>query len=753
MRIAVLGPLEVTNDDGRPVAVPGGKERLLLAVLAAAAPGVVSTDRILDSLWNGDRPATARKSLQVHLVHLRSALEPDRPHGSTGRYVVRRGRRLRTRGRARGRRRPADRRPRRPRPGPPGRRRSGRGGEAARHRPRPLAGRALRRLAGRRRSPTRSGAGSPRSAPARSPRCSRPGSRWASTPTWSRRLERLLVEDPLQEEWWRLLVLALYRGGRQGDALAAVARARAVLVEELGAEPGPRLRAVEAAVLAQDPALDLPPVAERRAPPSDVSACPYKGLATYQAADAGLFHGRSRVVTRPGGTAGRRAADRGVGLERRRASPRWSGPASCPLWRRARCPGSAAWRAVVLTPGRRPVDALAALTGAAPPDIRPVLLVCRPARGALGARRRRRRSGPRSSTQSSGLLDDGHRRAVRRRRCGGTTWGGWPSTPPSPSGSAAALVLVPALTEDELREVVRGPAAAVGLTRGDRAPRRRRRRRGRPACRAAAAVDGAGRHVGAPPRGPAHPRRIPGGGRGRRRARPVGGGRLRGARRRGPGVRAPTPRAAGRHRRRRCARPQAAAPGRARPAGAGAPAPVVDAFVARRLLAVDGDRPRRRARGTPDLVAATGPLAGGRRGRPGGAATPRPGRPGVAAARRTGRRAVPRRTPLRRPRLGRRRRSTTSPPWSGGSSTPPRRAPMPSSARPATVCAREAVARRRHAPAGGGAGRRARRRARRRRPGGARATRGRAGDRRRVRPRSPMRTGSRPCPAPRSRWI
>ena len=79
------------TDAGDPVAVPGAKERLLLAVLAADAPDVVSTDRIVETLWNGDRPASARRSLQVHLVHLRSALEPERPRGSTGRYILRRG--------------------------------------------------------------------------------------------------------------------------------------------------------------------------------------------------------------------------------------------------------------------------------------------------------------------------------------------------------------------------------------------------------------------------------------------------------------------------------------------------------------------------------------------------------------------------------------------------------------------------------------------------------------------------------------
>src|SRR5829696_2633691 len=91
MRIAVLGPLEVRDDRGAAVEIPGAKERLLLAVLAADAGRVVSTDRITEALWNGDAPPSARKSLQAHLVRLRTALEPDRPRGSTGRYVVRRG--------------------------------------------------------------------------------------------------------------------------------------------------------------------------------------------------------------------------------------------------------------------------------------------------------------------------------------------------------------------------------------------------------------------------------------------------------------------------------------------------------------------------------------------------------------------------------------------------------------------------------------------------------------------------------------
>ena len=71
-------------------------------------------------------------------------------------------------------------------------------------------------------------------------------------------LEAQVGDDPLREERWRLLVLALYRAGRQGDALAALRRARQTLVDELGIEPGPALRSLERDVLAQSPTLDGP---------------------------------------------------------------------------------------------------------------------------------------------------------------------------------------------------------------------------------------------------------------------------------------------------------------------------------------------------------------------------------------------------------------------------------------------------------------------------------------------------------------
>ena len=71
-------------------------------------------------------------------------------------------------------------------------------------------------------------------------------------------LEALVAESSLREERWRLLALALYRSHRQADALDALRRARTMLADELGVDPGPALRALEAEVLAQSPTLDAP---------------------------------------------------------------------------------------------------------------------------------------------------------------------------------------------------------------------------------------------------------------------------------------------------------------------------------------------------------------------------------------------------------------------------------------------------------------------------------------------------------------
>lgn len=69
-------------------------------------------------------------------------------------------------------------------------------------------------------------------------------------------LDAHVAEHPWREEGWRLLATALYRSGRQGDALAVLRRARTLLVEQLGVEPGPALRRLEADILNQSDDLD-----------------------------------------------------------------------------------------------------------------------------------------------------------------------------------------------------------------------------------------------------------------------------------------------------------------------------------------------------------------------------------------------------------------------------------------------------------------------------------------------------------------
>ena len=307
MRFAVIGPLEVRTDDLAPVVVAGAKERLLLAVLTAAAPHVVDTHRLVDTLWDGVPPVTARKSLQAHVVRLRSTLEPDRPKGSTGRYIVRRG--------------------------------AGYalavdreaidalhiGDLAARGRALLVSGdaeQAVRQLT----AALELWRGEPYADWPDAPFADAERRRLAEVRVGAvtglleaqlalgrhsdvvPELEKLIAEEPLREGWWSMLMLALYRGGRQADALAAGRRARALLADELGADPGPDLRRVESAILAQDTSLDLPtqrtasgPGSASDGPRHDtprmaIGSCPYKGLAAYQVEDAALFHGRRRLV-------------------------------------------------------------------------------------------------------------------------------------------------------------------------------------------------------------------------------------------------------------------------------------------------------------------------------------------------------------------------------------------------------------------------------------------------------------------------
>lgn len=103
----------------------------------------------------------------------------------------------------------------------------------------------------------------------------------------------LASSEPLREVRWRALALAQYRCGRQGDALATLRRARRILADELGAEPGGDLTDLEGAILRHDPVLLMVPE------PAKVDAdCPYPGLKAYGADDQDRFFGRDPDISR-----------------------------------------------------------------------------------------------------------------------------------------------------------------------------------------------------------------------------------------------------------------------------------------------------------------------------------------------------------------------------------------------------------------------------------------------------------------------
>lgn len=111
-------------------------------------------------------------------------------------------------------------------------------------------------------------------------------------------LERLTQAHPYREELRALHMLALYRSGRQADALRAYQRTRRVLADDLGIDPSPALARLEEQILVQDPSLELtaPPAAEGLAAPAGPTVNPYKGLQPFREDDRDAFFGRQRLV-------------------------------------------------------------------------------------------------------------------------------------------------------------------------------------------------------------------------------------------------------------------------------------------------------------------------------------------------------------------------------------------------------------------------------------------------------------------------
>ncbi|WES65549.1 BTAD domain-containing putative transcriptional regulator [Microbacter sp. GSS18] len=103
--------------------------------------------------------------------------------------------------------------------------------------------------------------------------------------------ERLVRQEPLRESRWALLALALYRAGRQADALAVLRAARERLADELGVDAGREITDLETAILQHDEALETNPSTMQTR-----TDCPYRGLGTYQEGDAGDFFGREDEI-------------------------------------------------------------------------------------------------------------------------------------------------------------------------------------------------------------------------------------------------------------------------------------------------------------------------------------------------------------------------------------------------------------------------------------------------------------------------
>jgi DNA-binding SARP family transcriptional activator len=298
MDFRILGPLEALDGD-RVVRLGGSKQRALLALFVLHANETLSTDRLIDELWGERPPTAAAKTVQVHISRLRKTLAGGQRDGSAAAVATREhGYELRLdperidahrfeRLLAEGRSELAAGRPERAAAALEVALSLWRGPPLADLAYEPFAQREIARLADLR------VAALEQLIEARLAQ-----GRHAEVVG---QLETLIGEHPYRERLRALLMLALYRSDRQADALQAYQDARRTLVEELGIEPGQRLRELERAILAQDPGLHLAAVEEPAAgvPAVEISRSAFVGrereLAELVGGLVDAFAGRGRL--------------------------------------------------------------------------------------------------------------------------------------------------------------------------------------------------------------------------------------------------------------------------------------------------------------------------------------------------------------------------------------------------------------------------------------------------------------------------
>jgi predicted ATPase/DNA-binding SARP family transcriptional activator len=256
IEVRLLGPVEAAAD-GQVLRLGGPKQRALLALLALAPGRPVSADRILDELWRGEPPEGAATTLRSYVSRLRRALGSGLVAAQAGGYALatdpeqldtHRFERLLGQGRdalARGS-----------------------AGLAAERLHAALAlwrGDALADVADH-------GLLAAEAQRLDELRTTCTIERVEADLALGRHLElvpelqALVQAEPLRERVWRQLVLALYRSGRQAEALAAYREARTMLDRELGLEPGEELKELERAILRQEVAAPAPAVARHNLP-------------------------------------------------------------------------------------------------------------------------------------------------------------------------------------------------------------------------------------------------------------------------------------------------------------------------------------------------------------------------------------------------------------------------------------------------------------------------------------------------------